>query len=88
MAPDLNALADWATDGYAENGVPRHSNYEIPDIVLGGPYTRKIKVISIGAVCICCTRPLAAADLIPGCDRYHERIPHTEDAEERRPCHV
>jgi hypothetical protein len=49
MAPDINALAEWAgTDGYKENKVPRNE-YEIPDIVLNGPYTRKIKVISIGA---------------------------------------
>ncbi|KAI9875860.1 MAG: hypothetical protein M1823_007383, partial [Watsoniomyces obsoletus] len=49
MAPDINALAAWAgTDGYAGNGVARNQ-YEIPDIVLHGPYTRKIKVLSIGA---------------------------------------
>ena len=49
MAPDINALAEWAgTDGYTNNEVPR-SQYEIPDIVLQGPYTRKIKVLSIGA---------------------------------------
>lgn len=49
MAPDINALADWAgTDGYTDNNVSR-SQYEIPDIVLHGPYTRKIKVLSIGA---------------------------------------
>jgi hypothetical protein len=49
MAPDINALAEWAgTDGYANNQVPRNP-YTIPDIVLHGPYTRKIKVLSIGA---------------------------------------
>jgi hydroxyversicolorone monooxygenase len=53
MAPDINTLAsdplaNFATDGYADNGVPR-SEYTIPDIVLHGPYTRKIKVLSIGA---------------------------------------
>ncbi|KAJ4516740.1 hypothetical protein HRR88_007892 [Exophiala dermatitidis] len=47
MAPDINQL-NWSTDGYANNGVPR-SDYEIPDIVLHGPYTRKIRVLSIGA---------------------------------------
>jgi hypothetical protein len=49
MAPDIDALAEWAgTDGYANNQVPRNP-YTIPDIVLHGPYTRKIKVLSIGA---------------------------------------
>ncbi|KAK4940114.1 hypothetical protein LTR10_019743 [Elasticomyces elasticus] len=48
MAPDINTMADWATEGYANNGVPR-AEYEIPDIVLHGPYTRKIRVLSIGA---------------------------------------
>ena len=49
MAPDINALAEWQTDGYSNNGVPRKSEYEIPDVVIQGPYTRKIKVLSIGA---------------------------------------
>jgi hydroxyversicolorone monooxygenase len=53
MAPDINTvnddpLATHATDGYADNGVSR-ADYTIPDIVLHGPYTRKIKVLSIGA---------------------------------------
>jgi hydroxyversicolorone monooxygenase len=53
MAPDIDTissdpLATHATDGYADNGVER-SDYTIPDIVLHGPYTRKIKVLSIGA---------------------------------------
>ena len=53
MAPDINTvnddpLANHATDGYATNGVER-LDYTIPDIVLHGPYTRKIKVLSIGA---------------------------------------
>ena len=49
MAPDINTLASFqGTDGYANNEVSR-SEYEIPDIVLHGPYTRKIKVLSIGA---------------------------------------
>lgn len=29
MAPDINTMAEWATDGYANNGVPR-ADYEIP----------------------------------------------------------
>jgi hypothetical protein len=50
MAPDINSLqSSFMTDGYADNQVQR-AGYEIPDIVLGGPYTRKIKVLSIGAV--------------------------------------
>lgn len=49
MAPDLNSLANWATDGYAGNGVSRKDTYEIPDIVLNGPTTRKIRVLSVGA---------------------------------------
>lgn len=49
MAPDINALAEWqGTDGYVNNEIPR-AGYEIPDIVLNGPYTRKIRVLSIGA---------------------------------------
>jgi hydroxyversicolorone monooxygenase len=49
MAPDIDSLFNFSTDGYSDNGVPRHENYEIPDIILGGPTTRKIKVLSIGA---------------------------------------
>lgn len=30
MAPDINAMANWATDGYASNQVPRKEEYEIP----------------------------------------------------------
>lgn len=30
MAPDINAMANWATDGYANNQVPRKEEYEIP----------------------------------------------------------
>jgi hypothetical protein len=35
MAPDINAMAEWATDGYANNGVPR-ADYEIPGEFLAG----------------------------------------------------
>ena len=49
MAPDLNTLISHRTDGYATNGIPRSDEYEIPDIILGAPSTRKIKVLSIGA---------------------------------------
>lgn len=54
MAPDIttlgeyNELANYATDGYAENGVPRSAHYTIPDVVLNSPYTRKLRIISIG----------------------------------------
>lgn len=30
MAPDINSMANWATDGYADNQVPRKEEYEIP----------------------------------------------------------
>lgn len=30
MAPDINSMANWATDGYANNQVPRKEEYEIP----------------------------------------------------------
>lgn len=49
MAPDINALAEFQTDGYATNGVPRKPEYEIPDIVTHAPSVRKIRVLSIGA---------------------------------------
>jgi hypothetical protein len=39
----------FATDGYATNGVPRNPEYEIPDIVLKAPSTRKVRILSIGA---------------------------------------
>ena len=47
--PDgLSALANYFTEGYATNGIAR-KDYEIPDIILHAPITRKLKVISIGA---------------------------------------
>lgn len=49
MAPDINALANFQTDGYANNGVPRDPRYEIPDIVMHAPTVRKLRVLSIGA---------------------------------------
>lgn len=49
MAPDLNSLFNYSTDGYQSDGVSRDSKYQIPDIVLGSPTTRKIRVLSIGA---------------------------------------
>lgn len=49
MAPDINALADFHTDGYANNGVPRNPKYEIPDIITHAPSVRKIRILSIGA---------------------------------------
>ena len=48
MAPDIDSLLSFETDGYASNNVPRNPDYQIPDVVLHAP-TRKIKVISIGA---------------------------------------
>lgn len=48
MAPDLNILESFQTDGYATNGIPRH-DYEIPDTVIFSPTIRKIRVICIGA---------------------------------------
>ncbi|KAL9108033.1 MAG: hypothetical protein Q9227_007139 [Pyrenula ochraceoflavens] len=48
MAPDIDSLYSFSTDGYASNGVPRR-DYVIPDVVLGSPATRKIRVLSIGA---------------------------------------
>ena len=48
MAPDINTLFNYSTDGYQNNDVSR-GQYEIPDIILGGPTTRKIKVLSVGA---------------------------------------
>jgi len=49
MAPDINALANFQTDGYANNGVPRDPKYEIPDIIMHAPTVRKVRVLSIGA---------------------------------------
>ena len=49
MAPDLTKLFGFRTDGYASNGVERDSDYEIPDIILGAPTVRKIKILSVGA---------------------------------------
>ncbi|KAK5944688.1 hypothetical protein PMZ80_001888 [Knufia obscura] len=49
MAPDINALANFETDNYANNGVPRDPKYEIPDVVMHAPTVRKLRVLSIGA---------------------------------------
>ena len=49
MAPDLNSLFNYSTDGYQGDGVSRDSRYHIPDVVLNSPTIRKIRVISIGA---------------------------------------
>lgn len=48
MAPDIDALHRFQTDGYATNNVPR-KEYVIPDIVMHSPTVRKIRVLSIGA---------------------------------------
>lgn len=49
MAPDIDSLSVYKTDGYANNGVPRDVAYQIPDIVLNSPTTRRLRVLSIGA---------------------------------------
>src|ERR1700733_11075765 len=49
MAPDLNSLFNYSTDGYKTDGVARDARYEIPDVVLNSPTSRKIRVLSIGA---------------------------------------
>jgi hypothetical protein len=49
MAPDTDSLANFSTEGYATNGLPRNKDYEIPDIVLHAHTIRKIRVLSIGA---------------------------------------
>ncbi len=49
MTPNLDSLANFQTDGYATNQVPRNASYEIPDVVLNAPTTRRIRVLSIGA---------------------------------------
>jgi hydroxyversicolorone monooxygenase len=49
MAPDLNSLFNYSTDGYKADGVARDARYEIPDVVLNSPTSRKIRVLSIGA---------------------------------------
>ena len=49
MAPDIDSLANFFTEGYATNGVPRNKDYEIPDVVLYAPTIRRIRVLSIGA---------------------------------------
>ena len=53
MAPDINALSDFKTDGYADNGIARDPKYEIPDIIMHAPTVRKIRVLSIGAGVTC-----------------------------------
>ena len=47
MAPDLDSLFNYSTDGYGK--VPPDEKYKIPDIVLNSPTTRKIRILSIGA---------------------------------------
>ncbi|KAK2016149.1 FAD/NAD(P)-binding domain-containing protein [Colletotrichum eremochloae] len=45
----MSTTTTFATDGYATNGVPRDPVYEIPDIVLRNPSTRRMRILSIGA---------------------------------------
>ena len=49
MAPDLDALAKFRTDGYKGLKEPGGDAYEIPDIQPYSPLARKIRVLSIGA---------------------------------------
>jgi hydroxyversicolorone monooxygenase len=49
MPSDFEILRSYKTDGYANNGVERDAAYQIPDIVLNSPVTRKLRVLSIGA---------------------------------------
>jgi hydroxyversicolorone monooxygenase len=49
MASDFEILRSYKTDRYANNGVKRDAAYQIPDIVLNSPVTRKLRVLSIGA---------------------------------------
>jgi hypothetical protein len=37
MAPDINSMASWSTDGYSTNGVPREG-YEIPGEFPSSPF--------------------------------------------------
>ena len=49
MAPDIDTLFNYTTDGYVQTRESSDKGYQVPDIILGGPTTRKIKVLSIGA---------------------------------------
>lgn len=49
MTSPLSTLANFKTDGYATNGVDRSEDYQIPDVILGAPSVRKIRILSVGA---------------------------------------
>lgn len=49
MTSPLSILANFKTDGYATNGVDRSEHYQIPDVILGAPSVRKIRILSVGA---------------------------------------
>lgn len=50
MAPDLNAVAQhFVKDGKWDYTTPGSAGYDIPNIVLDDPQTRKVKCITIGA---------------------------------------
>ena len=49
MAPELDTLANFRTDGYRGLKQPGGDAYEIPDIQPNSPLARKIRVLSIGA---------------------------------------
>ena len=42
-------MANFATDGYTTSENAPEGTYQIPDIVMNSPMTRKIRVLSIGA---------------------------------------
>ncbi|KAI9162661.1 FAD-binding monooxygenase moxY [Paramyrothecium foliicola] len=45
----MDSYTTFRTDGYATNGVPRDSFYEIPDAILQAPSANKIRIVSVGA---------------------------------------
>lgn len=50
MAPDLNAISQhFVKDGKWDYSTPGSAGYDIPNIVLNDPKTRKVKAITIGA---------------------------------------
>lgn len=48
MAPEIDSPTSFKTDGYANNGVHPEAAYQIPDVILHSPATRKLRVFSIG----------------------------------------
>jgi hydroxyversicolorone monooxygenase len=48
MAPEIGSPTSFKTNGYANNGVHPEAAYQIPDVVLHSPPTRKLRVFSVG----------------------------------------